>query len=152
DAQWDEFAKRYQVIRYDMRGYGKSSAATAPISRRDDLYRLLKHLSISRAHLIGCSMGGTVTIDFALDHPEMVLSLIPVSADPSGFEMQGPPPVDLLEMIEATKQGDLERASELQIRLWVDGSFRQPNQVDSAVRQRAAEMNKIPVQNNTWAA
>ena len=43
-----------------------------------------------------------------------------------------------------------ERTSELQIRLWVDGSFRQPEQVDPQVRQRAAEMNRIPVARSTW--
>ena len=41
--------------------------------------------------------------------------------------------------------------SELQIRLWVDGTSRQPEQVDSHVRQCAAEMNRIAVKNGTWA-
>lgn len=151
DEQWDDFTRHYRVIRFDMRGYGKSDKATAPLSRRDDLYRLLKHLNVDRAHLLGCSMGGENVIDLTLEHPEMVQSLIPVSATPSGFEMQGAPPPNVLEMMEAVQKGDLKRASELQIRIWVDGMYRQPEQVDSRVRKRAAEMNWIPVSNGTWA-
>jgi pimeloyl-ACP methyl ester carboxylesterase len=53
-------------------------------------------------------------------------------------------------MIAALQQGDLKQASELQLRLWVDGPFRQPEQVDPQVRQRAAEMNWIPVEHGTF--
>ena len=45
----------------------------------------------------------------------------------------------------------MKRVSELQIRLWVDGIFRQPEQVDPHVRKLAAEMNRIAVENGTWA-
>lgn len=150
DDQWDAFAQEYKVVRFDMRGYGKSDALEAPISRRQDLLALLDHLNIERAHLLGCSMSGEVIIDFALEHSARVLSLIPVSAVPSGFEMQGEPPAELMEMMAAVEAGDLERVSELQLRIWVDGPFRQPNEVNAAVRQRAAEMNRIGVENGTW--
>lgn len=151
NSQWDDLSKHYRVIRFDMRGFGKSDRLTAPVSRRQDLYQLLKHLEIKRTHLLGCSMSGTTVIDFALEYPDMVASLIPVSADPSGFEMEGPPPPNLMEMFEAVQHGDLARASELQLRLWIDGGFRQPNQVDPKVRQLAADMNKIFVENGTFA-
>jgi pimeloyl-ACP methyl ester carboxylesterase len=150
DAQWDEFAKHYQVVRYDMRGYGNSDPLEKPISRREELLKLLKHLGIERTYLLGCSLGGEVVIDFALDHPEMVAGLIAVSAVPSGFEMQGEPPRYMMEMMGAFQQGDTERISELQMRIWVDGIHREPEEVDAQVRQRAAEMNRIAVQNRTW--
>jgi len=151
DGQWDAFTQHYRVLRFDMRGFGKSDPATGPVSRRQDLFRLLQELGIEHAHLLGCSMGGETAIDFTLEHPEMVLSLIVVSATPGGFEMRGAPPSQLLEMLQALEQGDPDRVSDLQIRLWVDGSFRQPEQVDPRVRQHAAEMNRIPVKNGTWA-
>jgi pimeloyl-ACP methyl ester carboxylesterase len=151
DNQWDALAQRYHVVRYDMRGYGKSDPVTEPVSRREELYKLLTHLSVKRAHLIGCSMGGETIMDFALDHPEMVASLVVVSAVPSGFEMQGAPPAELLEMMAAMQQGDLARGAELQLRLWIDGAYRQPEEVDPQVRQRAAEMNRIPVERGTSA-
>ncbi len=150
DSQWDDLTRHYHVIRFDMRGYGKSDDVSAPIVRREDLHRLLQLLNVERAHLLGCSMGGEIVVDFALEHPEMVSSLILVSTVPGGFEMQGAPPQNLLDMMEAVKEGNLERASELQIRIWVDGDYRKPEQVDPAVRQRAAEMNRIAVANGTW--
>ena len=150
DDQFQEFARHYRVIRFDMRGNGKSSPANGPISRREDVYKLLKQLGVERAHLLGCSMHGEVMIDLAIEHPELAQSLIAISAVPSGFQMQGAPPPELMEMMSAIQQGDLERGSELQIRIWVDGPYRQPSQVDPLVRQRAAEMNRITVQNGTW--
>ena len=73
-----------------------------------------------------------------------------MSTAPGGFELQGPPPRYVMEMIGAAQQGDLERTSDLQIRIWVDGPFREPEQVDPLVRQRAVEMNRIPVERGTF--
>lgn len=151
DGQWEDFSQHYRVLRFDMRGFGKSDPVVAPVSRRQDLYNLLHKLGIERAHLLGCSMGGEIAIDFALEHPEMVSSLIIVSGTPGGFEMQGEPPSQIIEMLQALEQGDLERVSELQLRLWVDGIYRKPEQVDSRVRKLAAQMNRIAVKNETWA-
>jgi pimeloyl-ACP methyl ester carboxylesterase len=151
DSQWEDFTRSYRAIRYDMIGYGKSSPAQGPRCRRDDLYHLLQHLGVERAMLLGCSLGGELTLDLALEHPQMAAGLVLVSSIPSGFQLQGAPPTNLLEMIAATQQGDLERASALQIRIWVDGPFRQPEQVDGRVRKQAAAMNRISVKNDTWA-
>jgi 2-hydroxy-6-oxonona-2,4-dienedioate hydrolase len=150
DDQWRDFAQHYRVIRFDMRGFGKSDPAAAPVSRRNDLYRLLKQLDVARASLLGCSLGGEMILDFALEYPAMVSALIVVSAVPGGFQMQGEPPRYLMEMMSAVQQGDLALASELQIRIWVDGPFRQPEQVNPQVRQRAAEMNGIALAKRTW--
>jgi pimeloyl-ACP methyl ester carboxylesterase len=151
DDQWEALAERYRVIRYDMRGYGRSDRLEGAVNRRDELLALLNHLGVERAHLLGCSLGGAIMIDFALEHPNRVASLIPVSAVPGGFSMQGEPPPNLLAMMAAVQQGDLARASELQLRIWVDGLFRQPEQVNPTVRERAAVMNRIAVENETWA-
>ena len=150
DDQWDAFTRRYRTLRFDMRGFGKSDRAERPVARRDDLYRLLQRLGIARSALVGCSMSGEIVLDFALEHPEMVAALVLVSTVPGGFEMRGEPPHELLEMMAAMGQGDLERASELQNRLWIDGPFRKPQQVDPRLRQRAAEMNRIALANGTW--
>ena len=151
DEQWDSFIKHYRVLRFDMRGFGKSDPAIGPVSHRHDLYNLLQNLGIDRANLLGCSKGAETIIDFTLEHPEMVVSLVLISGVPGGFEMQGEPPSQLMEMLQAIEKNDLERVSELQISLWVDGIYRHPQQVDPDVRQRAAEMNRIVVENGTWA-
>lgn len=151
DAQWQALANHFRVARFDMLGYGKSDLARGPVNRRRHLADVLSQLAIERAFLIGCSLGSEIIIDFALERPEKVLGLIPVSAVPSGFVMQGEPPPNLLDMIGAFQQGDLARTSELQIRIWVDGMFRQSEEVDSSVRRHAAEMNLIAVKNGTFA-
>ncbi len=151
DEQWDTFTQKYRVIRFDMRGYGKSDPAYGSRVRRNDLAQLFEHLHITRAALLGCSFGGTIMIDFALEHPEMVSALITVSSAPSGFQLQGEPPPLLMEMITASQKGETAHVSELQLRIWVDGPYRQAEQVDPIVRQRAAEMNRIAVELNTWS-
>jgi pimeloyl-ACP methyl ester carboxylesterase len=150
DGQWKAFTQHYRVLRFDMRGFGKSDPVNGPVSRRQDLYCMLRKLGIERANVLGCSMGGEMVIDFALEHPEIVLSLVVVSGTPGGFEMQGETPSQVLEMLQAIEQGDLERVSELQISLWVDGIYRHPLQVEPQIRQRAAEMNRTAVENGTW--
>jgi pimeloyl-ACP methyl ester carboxylesterase len=150
DDQWEELARRYRVVRFDMRGYGKSDPAPGPISRRVDLLWVLERLDIERAILVGCSLGGEIALDFALEHPEMVAALALVSAVPSGFQMQGEPPRYLFEMMGAVEAGDLERAAELQTRIWIDGSLREPEQIDPGLRQRAREMSLIALENDTW--
>jgi pimeloyl-ACP methyl ester carboxylesterase len=150
DAQWDAFTQKYRVIRFDMRGCGKSDPVQGPRTRRDDLFQLLGHLHVERAALLGCSMSGEVMIDFMLEHPEMASALITVSSAPSGFQLQGDPQPEVFEMLTALQQGDTARVSELQIRIWVDGPYRQPEQLNQMVRQRALEMNLLQVRMNTW--
>lgn len=149
DDQWEVFSQQYRVLRFDMCGFGRSDPATAPLSRREDLFALLTQLGVEKAHFIGSSMNGEVMLDFALEHPEMVRSVVTVDGVPSGFQMQGDPPPHMMEMFGALQQGDVERASELQVRIWIDGMYRQPDQVNRDVRGRASAMNLIPVRNNT---
>ena len=150
DTLWESLAQYFMVIRYDMRGFGKSSPANGPICRRDDLAQLVKHLGITQTHLVGCSIGGQVCLDLALEKPQQVKSLTLVDAIPSGFELQGMPPRYLFEMFDALKSGDMDRASELQIRIWLDGEYRDPGQVDPQLRKKALDMIRIPVKQNTY--
>jgi pimeloyl-ACP methyl ester carboxylesterase len=150
DEIWEPLARHYRVIRYDMRGFGKSDPVTGPVCRRDDLVRLLDHLGITQAHLVGSSVGGDISLDLSLEHPDRVRSLTLVDSTPSGFEMHGEPPRYLFEMFNAVQNGDVDRASELQIRIWIDGQFREPDQMDPGLRKKALEMNRIPVERKTF--
>lgn len=150
DPQWERLAQHFRVIRYDMRGFGRSSAVQGPLCRRDDLWHLLSHLEVEQAHLIGCSNGGEIMLDLALEHPNLPLSLTLVGAVPSGFHLEGEPPRHVMEMIEAMQQGNTARANELQIRIWFDGAFREPDEVDGDLRQKALQMNRIPVESSTF--
>jgi 3-oxoadipate enol-lactonase len=85
DYQFSFFSNEYRVIRYDRRGYGNSSAATEAYSVVEDLNRLFTHLEIEKACLIAMSSGGRLTIDFTLQYPDKVSSLILVGAVVGGF-------------------------------------------------------------------
>src|SRR5205807_1069347 len=79
-AQADEFAKEFDVIRPDMRGFGDSELPPRPWKPREDLLALMDELRLKPAHLVGCSMGGSLAIDFVIDHPERVSKLVLVGA------------------------------------------------------------------------
>src|SRR5688572_25474501 len=65
NSQYEAFATQYRVLRYDRRGYGNSEMPVGDFSHRQDLYELLRYLSIDRAALIGCSYGGRILLEFA---------------------------------------------------------------------------------------
>lgn len=150
DAIWEPLARHFRVIRYDMRGFGKSSPVKGSVSRRADLEQLMKHLGITQTHLVGCSYGGEIALDLTLEHSAQIASLTLVDATPSGFELKGEPPRYMFDMFDAMQRGDVERASELQIRIWLDGENREPEQVDPELREKALEMNRIPVMQKTY--
>lgn len=89
-SEWNEqfasFAERYQAIRYDVRGFGKSASRTLPYSNTEDLYHLLRFLKVDKTYLVGGSMGGAIAIDFALEHPEMVEALVLVGPALGGWQ------------------------------------------------------------------
>jgi 3-oxoadipate enol-lactonase len=82
---WPEFCKHFHTLRYDRRGYGRSPAATAWHSATDDLAALLRHLKVSHAAIVGSSHGGEISINFTLDHPEIVQLLVLVGAVVGGM-------------------------------------------------------------------
>jgi pimeloyl-ACP methyl ester carboxylesterase len=86
---WDEqfimLAKTYRVVRYDRRGYGKSSDPVTKYSHITDLNQLFIQLKIDRAIIFGMSSGGRLAIDFTLTFPEKVDGLVLVGAVVSGF-------------------------------------------------------------------
>jgi pimeloyl-ACP methyl ester carboxylesterase len=85
DDQFVAFARLYRTIRYDRRGYGKSSMPDRAFSDVSDLHRLLRHLSTERAYLMGIPNGGKVALEFALEHPRMVAALVLVGPNLGGY-------------------------------------------------------------------
>lgn len=152
---WDEqvaaFAQHYQVIRYDMRGFGKTPMnAKQPYANSRDLHALLAYLKIERAFILGCSMGSATAIDFTLEHPETVAALIAVTSGISGFEFSDNEPLALYqEHIGAIERGDIARASEVEAQYWLCGPQRTLEQVDAHILARVSEMNVIALTNKT---
>src|SRR5215467_7669823 len=80
DDVWPDFCMHFHAIRYDRRGYGRSPIATQGYYATDDLAAVLRHLKLKRVALVGSSHGGEISINFTLDHPEMVEQLVLVGA------------------------------------------------------------------------
>lgn len=75
--QFERLAQAYQVIRYDLRGFGRSALPDGrPYSHADDLKALLDHLGVGPTHLLGLSLGGWVALNFALVYPAATRSLV----------------------------------------------------------------------------
>jgi pimeloyl-ACP methyl ester carboxylesterase len=67
DLQCEVFAQRFSVIRYDLRGFGRSSVPTAEgYSHAEDLHALLRFLRVQQAHILGLSFGGRHAVNFGL--------------------------------------------------------------------------------------
>jgi pimeloyl-ACP methyl ester carboxylesterase len=145
--QWNNefefFAQDYQVVRYDLRGYGKSEPVEGEFRHLDDLVSVLNALDLHAPLIImGCSMGGGLAMDFALTYPSRVKALIMVGSAPSGLELDVPVLAKFAEAEKAYESGDLDLVAELETQIWFDGRDRTPEQVDQAMRKLAYEMNR----------
>jgi pimeloyl-ACP methyl ester carboxylesterase len=85
DQVWPEFCKTFHTIRYDRRGYGRSPAPTTWYYETDDLAWVLKQANVSRAAVVGGSHGSELSIDFTLEHPEVVEKLVLIGPVVSGM-------------------------------------------------------------------
>lgn len=142
DEQFDVFAQQYRVVRYDLRGFGKSEVPTSRFAQYEEVAQLLKHLGIEQSHVLGISFGGKVALDFTLAHPEMINKLILVATSVSGAQ----PSPEVLAFYEAEEEAlekeDLDGATELNLKMWVDGPRRTPEEAPASVRERIREMQR----------
>lgn len=142
DDQFAPFTERYRMVRFDMRGFGRTEKPPTPYTTRGDMRELLQHLGIERAAVLGCSMGGSASLDFALEYPAMTEALILVGSGVSGAPFEVGDLAARWDEIEAAfESDDLALGTELETRMWVDGPYRSPDAVDPAVRAKAYAMN-----------
>ena len=147
--QWDDqfsiLSRRYRVVRYDFRGAGRSPLGEGEWSHYEDLAALLKGLGIERAHLVGLSAGGQIAIDFAITHPEAVLS-IAVGASPlRGYDL-GQEFTDGTRGVVAAGVADDPQL--VHDRIWAFAPFR----VASTMPRVRERLNAMIVHQNQWAA
>lgn len=144
DGVWEPLAERRRVVRYDMRGWGRSSTPTGPWSPRDDIAAVLDHHGVDRAAVCSISYGGRTVLDFALERPERVSALVLVACGAAGRPPPAPEVSAPMEEADAVGEaGDVDRAVDLEIGIWVDGPTRGPDEVEASVRERVREMNLI---------
>jgi len=150
NRQWNNefahYAARHRVVRYDLRGYGRSEPVAGDFAHLADLEALLAYLEVDHPMiLMGCSMGGGLAMDYALAHPADVAALIMVGSGPSGLALNVPMDPRFADVQRAIEARDVERVIELEVRIWFDGVGRTPDQVDPAMRALAYDMNRIAI-------
>jgi 3-oxoadipate enol-lactonase len=99
-------------------------------------------LQIERARLLGWSFGGLIALDFALAYPDRVSALVLGAPSVSGTEPSQRIKAFWAAEEKAFDEGDLEAATELNLRLWVDGPEREAGEVDAGVRALVGVMQQ----------
>ncbi len=103
--------RKYQVITFDVRGHGLTDRPHEPekygLEMAKDVVRLLDHLNIEKAHVVGYSMGGFITISLVALCPERLLSVVPCA---SGYERPEGKNIQLLQSLTGAldEQGSFE--------------------------------------------
>ena len=141
EPQLPAFTKKYRVLSYDMRGFGQSDVAHGKYSSIDDLAGLIQTVGMAPAALLGVSVGGSIVLDTALQHPEMVSALILVGSGISGREhtAQYNQMIDEIDQLVVDK--GLDAAIDREIEVWLYGRDRTAADVDPQLRAAVRDMD-----------
>lgn len=85
EKQVASFSGDYRILTVDLRGHGRSERPAGPYSIAGfaaDLAALLRRLDLAPVHLVGLSLGGTVALQLAADHPELIRAAVIVNSGP----------------------------------------------------------------------
>ena len=153
EPQVAAFAKEFEVVRPDMRGFGHSELPPGAWSPVEDLLALVDELQLKPIDLVGCSIGGRIAVDFALEHPERVSRLVLVGPGVSGSTLGERYP-EVFEEVNAAEQAkDMVALNEAEMRLWLDGPRRPAGYVkDRRLRELFLDMNGRTMANDWDAA
>ncbi|MBI4483462.1 MAG: alpha/beta hydrolase, partial [Acidobacteria bacterium] len=120
DDQFKALAEHCKVIRYDLRGAGKSEIPKKRFSNVEDLHGLLRFLNVDKVYLLGLSRGGGVAADFTLEHPEMVDALILASSNLDSL------PDAYRKMFSAAFSTARDEGVSRAVQVWMDDPYQAP--------------------------
>lgn len=132
DEQFGVFSRRFRTVRYDRRGHGRSESPDGEFSHVDDLHALLDFLGVGRAHLVGASNGGRISVDFALAYPGMVCSLVLVGSALSGYPMSEERRRSVSEIFSVAREGNAEKWADA----WLDDPYWAPSRGRTVARRK----------------
>jgi 3-oxoadipate enol-lactonase len=128
--QIHEFAKQFDVVCPDTRGFGESELPPTRWSQIGDVITLMDELALKPAHIIGCSMGGRIAIELVLVGPGV-----------GGANFSKKYPEVFAEVRSAAEAKDFEAQNAAEARLFLDGPSRPPGHVSGKVRELFLDMN-----------
>lgn len=132
---WNDLARDHRVVRYDLRGFGRTESTDVEFSNRADAIAVLDAAGVDRATLVGASRGGTIALDVAAEFPDRVRGVVAVGSAASGMPSADATEEELAldaEIEELFDAGDAEAALRREVDLWWVGPRRRPEDVDAA--------------------
>jgi 3-oxoadipate enol-lactonase len=139
-------AAGYRVLRYDLRGFGRSTTEAVPFSSRADLVALLDALGIERAAFVGNSVGAIVALDASLEFPDRCVAAIPLASYVTGWDAPATDEEKALfaeqERIEALDPPDVDAAVAFDLAVWVEGPGQPAWRAPASVRESIASWDR----------
>jgi 3-oxoadipate enol-lactonase len=142
DPQWDRLVSEHRTARYDTRGFNRTMTEDVPFSNRADVIAVMDAARMDRAVLVGCSRGGSIALDTALEYPDRVSGLVWVCGGVSGAEVDDLPEATALfdrqePLFEAK---DWEALADLDVQIWIDGVGQPAGRAAESVRTLVRQM------------
>jgi 3-oxoadipate enol-lactonase len=138
DAEFAVLAGTHHVLRYDARGFGRSTIEPGSYAHHEDLAAVLDARSIQCTALLACSGGAATALDFTLAYPERVTALILVGAGYWGRFADSTPAARAF--LQALGTLDINGLIDSSLRAFTDGPRRSPNEVDPVARKHTEAM------------
>jgi 3-oxoadipate enol-lactonase len=148
---WDALAPLlvgagYRVVRYDLRGFGRSTTEAVPFSSRADLVAVLDALGIERAAFAGNSVGAIIALDASLEFPDRCVAAIPLAAYVTGWNAPATDDEKALfaeqERIESLDPPDVDAAVAFDLAVWVEGPGQPAGRAPAWVRESIAAWDR----------
>ncbi|KAF2768919.1 alpha/beta-hydrolase [Teratosphaeria nubilosa] len=139
---WDDVAKAltsgavggkpFRVLRYNARGYSQQAARSNPTRfdlLADDLEYLISRLNIEKLHaVVGCSMGGVTSLNFAIKHPDKLEKFVACDCNTASSEANNKA---WGERIEHAKEKGIDSLADITVKRW----FTEPNHDSPAFKK-----------------
>ena len=133
EPQWSTWPDDYEVIRLDLREFGRSAASVGAFCHAADVLAVLDALEVDRTVVVGASFGGLVSLDLAVSRPDriagLVLADIPLPGHPWSAEFEHFGEAENA----AIEAGDLDLATEINVDFWLGGAS---ESIRSAIREQ----------------
>jgi 3-oxoadipate enol-lactonase len=140
--QLQSFAEHHRVVAPDLPGFGESPIDSDVVDLRAFVRGALDAAGMSRAALVGTSLGGRVALELALETPDRVSALVLVGPGLADHDWSEEVRAFGAEEDAAFERGDVDAAIDVNLRMWVAGPRRQLDAIDRELRELVHDMQR----------